>query len=195
VGDGRDLRLAGGAAAGRADPNAGSSVTPRGARTYAILLAAAAGIALALGYLLDLTHVAWAAAAALFIMRPDPGLLASRAAGRVVATFAGVVAAGLVLRRGPAEIALAAFTLAAIAAMVATRSSRWYVTPAGSALIVLLMSGAASAHAFDVSFAERLVETAIGAALAVVFGVAIPAALRLRARRRAPAEPALDQPR
>jgi uncharacterized membrane protein YccC len=106
-----------------------------------------------------------------------------------------VIAAGLVLRRGPAEIALAVFTVAAVAAMVATRGSRWYVAPGGSAFVVLLMSGAASAHAFDVSFAERLVETAIGAALAVVFGVAIPAALRLRARRRAPAEPALDQPR
>jgi hypothetical protein len=75
------------------------------AGSYAIGFAATAGIGLALGYLLDLVHVAWAAAAAIFIMRPDPGLLASRAVGRTIATPAGVVAGGLLLRRGPTEVA------------------------------------------------------------------------------------------
>jgi uncharacterized membrane protein YccC len=118
-------------------------------------------------------HVAWAAAAAIFIMRPDPGLLASRALGRTVATFAGVVAAGLLVRRGPTEVALAVVTVAAIAAMVAVRTSRWYVVPAGTALVVLLMSGLAGAQEFQVSFAERLLETALGAGLALIFGVSI----------------------
>jgi uncharacterized membrane protein YccC len=163
------------------DPAAGR----RAARTYAILFAAAAGTGLAIGYLLDLVHVAWVAAAAMFIMRPNPGLLASRAVGRTVATFAGVVAAGLLLRRGPTEIALAVVTVAAIAAMVAVRTSRWYVTGAGSGLIVLLISGVAGTHAFDVSFAERLLETALGAGLALSFGVAVPYWLRWLARRRA----------
>jgi hypothetical protein len=140
--------------------------------------AAAAGIGLALGYLLDLTHVAWAAAAAMFIMRPDPGLLASRAAGRTVATFAGVVAAALLLRGGPTEVALAVVTVAAIAATVAVRTSRWYVVPAGTALVVLLLSGVAGRQVFQISFAERLLETAIGAGLALTFGVAFPAAVR-----------------
>jgi fusaric acid resistance family protein len=90
----------------------------RATHIYAVLFTAAAGLGLALGYLLGLVHVAWAAAAAMFIMRPDPDLLTSRAVGRTVATFAGVVAAGLLLRRGPTEIALAAVTVAAIAAMI-----------------------------------------------------------------------------
>jgi len=67
----------------------------------------------------------------MFIMRPEPGLLASRAVGRV-STFAGVVAAGLILRRGPAEIVVALLVVAAIGSMVAVRTSRWYVAPAGS---------------------------------------------------------------
>ena len=166
----------------------------RAARTYAILFAAAAGIGLALGYLLDLVHVAWAAAAAMFIMRPDPGLLASRAVGRTVATFAGVVAAGLLLRRGPTEIALATVTVAAVSAMVAIRTSRWYVVPAGSGLIVLLMSGVAGTRVFEVSFAERVLETALGAGLALTFGVAIPSGLRWLARRRAAASPVPHAP-
>jgi hypothetical protein len=166
----------------------------RAARTYAILFAAAAGIGLALGYVLDLVHVAWAAAAAMFIMRPDPGLLASRAVGRTVATFAGVVAAGLLLRGGPTEVALAVITVAAIAAMVAVRTSRWYVTGAGSGLIVLLISGVAGTRAFDVSFAERLLETALGAGLALSFGVAIPSGLRWMARRGTAANPVPQTP-
>jgi Fusaric acid resistance protein-like len=104
----------------------------------------------------------------------EPGLLASRAVGRVLATFAGVVAAGLIIRRGPAEIVVAFLVVAAIGAMVAVRTSRWYVAPAFSALIVLLLSGATSSNAFDISFTERLVETAMGAALALTFGSAIP---------------------
>jgi hypothetical protein len=73
-----------------------------------------------------------------------------------VATFAGVVAAGLVLHRGPAEIAIAVVTVAVIAAMVAVHTSRWYVTGAGSGLLVLLISGISGTHVFDVTFAERL---------------------------------------
>jgi Fusaric acid resistance protein-like len=166
----------------------------RAAHVYAILFAAAAGIGLALGYLLDLTHVAWAAAAAMFIMRPDPGLLTSRAVGRVIATFAGVIAAGLILRSGPTEVALAVVTVAAVSAMVAARTSRWYVAPAGSGLVVLLVSGVSGKDVFELSFVERLFETAIGAALALTFGVAAPAALRWLGRRRAATGPAFGAP-
>ena len=130
----------------------------------------------------------------MFIMRPNPGLLASRALGRTVATFAGVLAAGLLLRRGPTEIALAVITVAAIAAMVAVRTSRWYVTGAGSGLIVLLMSGVASTQVFEMSFAERLLETALGAGLALSFGVALPAGLGWLGRQRAAANPAAQTP-
>ncbi|WP_027006830.1 FUSC family protein [Conexibacter woesei] len=137
-------------------------------KMYAYRFAAAGAIGLALGYVLDLEHVAWAAAAALFIMRPDPEAARTRALGRAVATTCGVVAAGLILHRGPAEIALAFVVVAAIAAMIGTRASRWYVTSAGSGLVVLLASGAASADAFHTAFGERLLETLIGAALAVL---------------------------
>ena len=159
------------------------------ARMYGILFAAAAGIGLALGYLLNLVHVGWAAAAAMFIMRPDPGLLASRALGRTVATLAGVVAAGLLLHRGPTEVVLAIVTVATVSAMVAVRTSRWYITGAGGALIVLLISGVSGIHEFKVSFAERLLETALGAGLALTLGVAIPSGLRWLASRRATHQP------
>jgi hypothetical protein len=84
----------------------------------------------------------------------------------------------------PADARLAAgnyaigFAVAAIAATVAVRTSRWYAFPAGTALVVLLISGVAGRQVFQISFAERLLETAIGAGLALTFGVAFPAAVR-----------------
>jgi Fusaric acid resistance protein-like len=168
-------------------PEPAPGTNARAVRVYAIGLAAAAGIGLALGFLLDLRHVAWAAAAALFIMRPQPEMLVTRAWGRVLATFAGVLGAAVVYQRGLAEIGLAVIAVAAITAMVATRSSRWYVAPAGSGLVVLLVSGVSSTKDFEVTLDDRLIGTAIGAALALTFGIALPRLVAARARRRAPA--------
>ena len=67
--------------------------------------------------------------------------------------------------------------------MIGTRTSRWYVASGATGLLVLLMAGVTSTQKFEVSFRDRLGETAIGAALALAFGVALPtAARRLRAR-------------
>ncbi len=69
-------------------------------RVYAICFALAVGIALAIGFVKDFQHVAWAAAACAFVMRPDPGLLASRALGRALATLLGVCAAAVLFQAG-----------------------------------------------------------------------------------------------
>ena len=58
--------------------------------------------------------------------------------------------------------------------MIATRTSPWYVTSAGTGLLVLLMSGVSSTQQFQLSFHDRILETVIGATAAIVFGVVIP---------------------
>jgi uncharacterized membrane protein YccC len=164
---------------------AGASDDPT-VRRYALCFAAAAGTGLVAGHLLEVEHVAWAAAAALFIMRPDPGLLASRAVGRVLATFAGVLLAALLFRRGVAEVGLAVLCVAAVASIVAVRQSPWYVTPAGTGLLVVLVSGVSSTAQFSITLHDRLIETAVGATLALVFGVVVPS---LAARRSSGSSP------
>src|SRR4051812_13222527 len=171
----------------RPAPPSDPALARRAARIYALLFAAAAGIGLALGYLLDFGHIAWVAAAAMFIMRPDPSVLASRALGRTAATFAGVIAAGLIIRHGPTEIAIAIITVGAVSAMIAVRTSRWYVASAGSGLVVLLVSGVSGASAFAVSFRDRIVETALGACLALTFGLIVPYTIGWITRKRASA--------
>ena len=81
-------------------------------------------------------------------MRPDPDLLTTRAIGRVCATVAGVL--------------VAVIAVCAVTAMVAIRTSRWYVTAAGSGLVVLLISGVSSTEAFQRAFGDRIFETLLG---------------------------------
>jgi len=64
-------------------------------------------------------------------------------------------------------------TLCTVAAILAVRTSPWYVTAAGTGLLVLLMSGVASTQAFEVTLRDRLLETAIGAGLALALGVGV----------------------
>ena len=115
--------------------------------------------------------------AAVFVMRPDPDLLTTRAIGRVCATVAGVL--------------VAVIAVCAVTAMVAIRTSRWYVTAAGSGLVVLLISGVSSTEAFQRAFGDRIFETLLGAALALVLGVVVPRLLK--AHRRASPAPLITQ--
>jgi len=66
----------------------------------------------------------------------------------------------------------------------------------GPRLLVLLISRISGTHVFDITFAERLPETAIGAGLALTFGVAVPARPRWLTDRPATGQPstAAQQP-
>jgi uncharacterized membrane protein YccC len=150
---------------------------PSTVRTYALLFATAAAVGIAVAYSLDLSHPAWAGAAAVFIMRPDPDLLTSRAIGRVCATVAGVLLAALLYRHGVGEVAVAVIGMCTVTAMVAIRTSRWYVSAAGSGL-VLLISGVSSTQEFQHAFGDRIFETLLGAALALFVGVVVPRLLK-----------------
>ncbi len=164
---------------------------PSAVRTYAVLFATAAAVGIAVAYVLDLSHPAWAGAAAVFVMRPDPDLLTSRAIGRVCATVGGVLLAAVLYRHGVGEVAVAVIAVCAVTAMVAIRTSRWYVTAAGSGLVVLLISGVSSTEAFQHAFGDRIFETLLGAALALVLGVVVPRLLK--AHRRASPAPLITQ--
>jgi uncharacterized membrane protein YccC len=65
-----------------------------------------------------------------------------------------------------------------VTAMVAIRTSRWYVSAAGSGLVVLPISGVSSTQAFQHAFGDRIFETLLGAALALFLGVVVPRLLK-----------------
>lgn len=152
---------------------------PRLVHTFATLFATAGAVGVAIGYALDLSHPAWAGAAAMFIMRPEPDLLISRAVGRACATIAGVLLAALLFRRDVGDVVIAIVAVCGVTAAVAVHTSRWYVTSAGTGLVVVLMSGVSSTEAFHHAFGDRIVETIIGAALALLLGIGVPRIVRL----------------
>jgi hypothetical protein len=153
-------------------------------RTYAVSFALAGAIGLVIGLWLDLVHVAWSAGAALLIMRPAPGQTRGRAVQRIVATFAGITLAVGIAAFGPSDLAIAVVVALAIAGVVATRGSDWYVTSAGTGLIGLLLSSLSGTDALTSTYQERLLETAIGAALAILFGLVVPELIARRSRAR-----------
>ena len=153
-------------------------------QVYALLLASAASLALLLGYAFNFSHLGWAPAAVVLVMRPQPDLLTSRGVGRVLATSAGVLFAWLVVRYQPADLLLAVVIVGVVAAIVATRTSRWYVTSAGTGILVMLLIGLSAPDELRYALLERFGETLLGVALAYTFGVAVPFLLNRCAQDR-----------
>jgi uncharacterized membrane protein YccC len=151
---------------------------------YGVRLGAAGATAAAIGFVLDLEHVGWACAAALLVMRPAAEMQRLRSVGRIVAVSAGAVAAVAFARMGPAGFYYGVAAIAAVSAAAATHASRWYVTPAFTTFLVFLLLLFADPATAGSRLAERIGETALGIAIAYLFGLALPAAEA--ARRRSP---------
>jgi len=164
------------------DPRRGSPVAPTFG--YGVRLGAAGATAAAIGFVLDLEHVGWACAAALLVMRPAAEMQRLRSVGRIVAVSAGAAAAVALVRIGPTGFTYGVAAIAAVSAAAATHASRWYVTPAFTTFLVFLLLLFADPATAGSRLAERVGETALGIAIAYMFGLALPAAAA--ARRRSP---------
>jgi hypothetical protein len=151
---------------------------------YGVRLGAAGATAAAVGFALDLEHVGWACAAALMVMRPAAEMQRLRSVGRIVSVSAGAIAAVAVVGLGPPAFVYGLAAIVAVSAAAATHASRWYVTPAFTTFLVFLLLLYADPATAGSRLTERIAETALGAAIAYFFGLAVPAAAA--ARRRSP---------
>lgn len=145
-----------------------------GSLDYGIRLGLAGAIAAGIGFALQLGHVGWACAACLLVIRPAPDMVRSRGRDRVLDIIIGSVVATVVVLFLPEPPVLAATVLIALTAMAATRGSQLYVTPAFTTCVVFLMLLYGSPQDAEYRFLERLLETVLGVALALLFGVAVP---------------------
>jgi hypothetical protein len=66
----------------------------------------------------------------------------------------------------------------ALAGAAATHGSRWYVTPAFTTFVVFLLLLRSAPVDAALRFGERVAETALGVAIAYLFGLATPAVQR-----------------
>lgn len=151
---------------------------------YGLRLGLAGATAAAIGFALDLDHRGWATAATLFVMRPEREMLRLRGLGRTASVAVGATVAVVVVRLDPADAAYGVVVLLSLAGLAGTRRSRWYVSPAFTTCLVLLLLLYAEPDAAGSRFGERVGETVLGVALAYLFGLALPAAAeRWRAQR------------
>ncbi|MEN0139560.1 MAG: FUSC family protein [Rhodococcus sp. (in: high G+C Gram-positive bacteria)] len=151
---------------------------------YGVRLGAAGATAAAIGFALDLEHVGWACAAALLVMRPDTEEQITRMAGRIASMLVGGTAAVLVVGANPDPWVYAVAVVAVVAAAAATHRSRWYVASTFTTFLVFVLLLYSDPGQAEFRFAERLSETALGVAIAFVFGIAVPAVGRARMPER-----------
>jgi hypothetical protein len=142
---------------------------------YGVRLGAAGATAAAIGFLLDLEHVGWACAATLLVMRPAAEMQRLRSIGRVISVAIGALVAIALVHLAPPAGIYALAGLATTAAVAATRTSRWYVTPAFTTFLVFLLLLYSRPEDAASRFNERVLETLLGVALAYLFGLALPA--------------------
>jgi Fusaric acid resistance protein-like len=146
----------------------------RTALDYGLRLGGCGASAAACGLALAPTHPGWPVVAALLVMRPAHDMQRLRSVGRVLAVFVGGAVALLLLRADPPGWGYALTCLGVIMLAAGTHGSRWYVTPAYTSVLVLLMllhADPAQAHG---RFNERVTASVVGVALAYLFGLLLP---------------------
>lgn len=152
---------------------------------YGVLLGGAAASATAIGFALDLEHIGWATGAVLLVMRPVRHQIVRRSIGRAISVVAGAFAAAAFALLTPTPPVTALVVGLVLATLSATQASRWYIAPAFTSFVALTLILQAPGERPGLRFAERLIETAIGVGLALLFGALIPALIRLYRERQA----------
>jgi hypothetical protein len=148
-----------------------SPMTSREALDYGLRLGCAGAAATAVGLAWAPTHPGWAPAAALLVMRPAREMQKLRSQGRLLSVLLGGTGAALLVRLQPPDAGYAAALMAALAAATATHRSRWYVLPAFSTFIVLLLLAAGDPGDVGARFGERVLATVVGVGLAYLIGM------------------------
>ena len=137
---------------------------------YGVRLGLAGALCAAITYLAGFDHEGWAAAACLIVMRPNQELLRLRSAGRAIAVSAGAIIAAVVFELDVPTGVMAALVVLDLALLAGTRASRWYVTGGFTTFIVLSLMLHTDPDHGGRTIGERLVETLVGVAVALVFG-------------------------
>ena len=158
--------------------------SPRSMIGYGLRLGLAGASAATIGFAFDFDHVGWATAAAMLVMRPSAEMQRLRSVGRVVSVVVGALAAAALALLTTAPGWYSAAILVVLAAVAATRPSRWYVTPTFTTFIAISMLLYANPADAQSRFNERVGETLLGVALAYFFGLVVPTiGARIKASR------------
>lgn len=145
---------------------------------YGIRLGSAGATAAAVGFAFGLDHKGWVCAAALMVMRPATEALVARGVGRALSVLIGALLGAWFMLGSPDPIVVAGSVGLVLAAMAATQASRWYVTPAFTTFVVLVLLLWHNPSDAQWRFLQRTLETVLGVVIALLFGVLLPVITR-----------------
>jgi len=151
------------------------AMRPRHVKTYGVLLGLTAATSIVVGHIFNIPYPGWIATAAMLVIRPVQDMTGWRGVGRAISTIAGTLLVVAVLSLSLGHLATA-LVCAAIAVMtIAARTSKLYVTPFGTAFLILTIElyGATDVSNLQDVARHRIVNNVVGAVIALVYGLAI----------------------
>jgi hypothetical protein len=156
------------------------------ARGYGVTLALTAFTSALIGFTIGVDHPGWLVGAALLVIRPSRELQQLRSVGRIVAVYAGALLAAPLVVHGAPPWVFALTAPAALVALAALHTSRWYVNAGFTTFLVIILLTYGESGSVGHFFSERTLETLIGVGIAYFFGLAGPKLIESRSPRRQP---------
>jgi Fusaric acid resistance protein-like len=152
-----------------------TAMRPRHVKTYGVLLGLTAATAIFVGHYFDIPYPGWIATAAMLVIRPVQDMTGWRGVGRAISTIAGtllvVFVLSLSLTHGETAVVCAVIAVLTIGA----RTSKLYVTPFGTAFLILTIElyGVTNAASVEEVGRHRIVNNVLGALIALFYGLLV----------------------
>jgi hypothetical protein len=159
------------------DPQVGArlaAMRPSHVKTYGVLLGLTAATAIFVGHYFDIPYPGWIATAAMLVIRPVQDMTGWRGIGRALSTIAGTLLVIAVLSLS-LDLVATALVCAAIAILtIGARTSNLYVTPFGTAFLILTIElyGISSHANLEEVGRHRIINNVLGAGIALAYGLA-----------------------
>jgi hypothetical protein len=160
------------------DPKVGArlaAMRPKHVKTYGVLLGLTAATAIFVGHFFDIPYPGWIATAAMLVIRPVQDMTGWRGVGRAISTIAGtlLVVLALSLSLNHLEIAIVSAVIAVLT--IGARTSKLYVTPFGTAFLILTIELYGVTNAANVADVgrHRIINNVLGAVIALIYGLGV----------------------
>ena len=152
-----------------------AAMRPRHVKTYGVLLGLTAATAIFVGHFFDIPYPGWIATAALLVIRPVQDMTGWRGVGRAISTIAGTILVIIVLGLSLDHLGTALVSAVIAVLTIGARTSKLYVTPFGTAFLILTIElyGVSNAANLQEVGRHRIVNNVLGALIALVYGLGI----------------------
>jgi Fusaric acid resistance protein-like len=166
-----------------------AAMRPEHVKTYGVLLGLTAATSIFAGHFFDIPYPGWIATAAMLVIRPVQDMTGWRGVGRALSTVAGtlLVVAVLSLSLTHAETAIVSAVIAVLT--IGARTSKLYVTPFGTAFLILTIElyGVGNAASLQEVGRHRIVNNVLGVLIALFYGLLVSWLLERTVFRHLPA--------